>query len=114
MSLLEQLKNTDLVGITFIRDYIQLLLDGPVFNIYTLPNIHAREMLILSTDAGYYDTLCSLIGKKILLVYEDEKEEKIVITLSNNYKLIISLKIEDKTCAEAAMLYFEDSQWKAW
>jgi hypothetical protein len=72
-SILKLIETLELIGITFIRSYIQFLFDGPVLNTYTLPLIKIEGKIITSTDFGYYDTLCTFIGKKIISAYEDEK-----------------------------------------
>lgn|SRR5690554_6079715 len=114
-SILKFLETLELVGITFIRDYIQFLFDGPVLNTYTLPLIKIENKIITSTDFGYYDTLCSLINKKILLANEDEKEEKIIIKFEGDVEFFVSLKSEDRNCVEAAMLQLEaDDEWNIW
>ncbi len=113
--ILKFLETLELVGIAFIRDYIQFLFDGPVLNTYTLPLIKIESKIIMSTDFGYYDTLCRLIGKKIISAYEDEKEEKITIKFESDVELFVSLKPEDRNCAEAVMLQLEtEGKWNVW
>lgn len=113
--ILESLENLELAGITFIKDYIQFLFDGPIFNAYTLPQIRVKNETITSTDLGYRDTLCSLINKKVISAYEDEKEEKIMIGFENDTVISVSLKDEDRACAEAAMLQLETTgEWNIW
>jgi hypothetical protein len=113
--ILKFLEMLELVGITFIRDYIQFLFDGPVLNTYTFPQIKIDNKIVTSVDIGYYDTLCSLINKKIVFANEDEKEEKIVIKFESDIELLVSLKSEDRNCAEAAMLQLEtDGGWNVW
>lgn len=114
-SILKFIETLELIGITFIRDYIQFLFDGPVLNTYTLPLIKIESKIITSTDFGYCDTLCRLIGKKIISAYEDEKEEKITIKFETDAELFVSLKSEDRNCAEAVMVQLEaDGTWNAW
>ena len=108
------LETLELVGITFIRGYIQFLFDGPVLNTYTLPLIKIGNKIINSTDFGYYDTLCSLISEKITLAYENEREERITIKFEGDIELLVSLKSNDRNCAEAAMLQLEDGNWNVW
>ncbi len=113
--ILKFLETLELAGITFIRGYIQFLFDGPIFNTYTLPQIKTKNKIIASTDLGYYDTLCMLIGKKISSAYDDEKEKKITIKFEDDIELFVSLKSEDRNCAEAAMLQLEaEEKWNVW
>lgn len=114
-SILRFIETLELVGITFIRGYIQFLFDGPVLNTYTLPLIKIESKTIISTDFGYCDALCRLIGKKIISAYEDEKEEIITIKFERSTELLVSLKPEDRNCAEAVMLQLEtNSEWNIW
>jgi hypothetical protein len=112
---LNQLENLELAGITFIRDYIQFLFDGPLLNTYTLPHIKIHGKVLASTDYGYYDTMCSLIGKTIISTHEDQEDEKLTIKFENEFELFVSLKLEDRDCVEAAMLRIvPDGEWKIW
>lgn len=113
--ILKSLEKLELSGITFIRDYVQFLFDGSVFNASTFPQIRIDKKVINSTDIGYCDTLRSLINKKILFAKEDKQKEKIVIRFENDVELMISLKLEDRSSAEAAMLQLEtDGEWNVW
>lgn len=112
---LKLLELLELVGITFIRDYIQFLFDGPILNTYTLPQIKIQDKFTISTDFGYHDTLCSLIGKRVISAFEDERKEKIVIKFESDINLFVSLRLEDRNCVEAAMLQIEkDGEWDVW
>lgn len=114
-SVLKSLEGLELAGITFIRGYIQFLFDGPFFNTYTLPQLVTKDKIMTSTDFGYCDSLCSLINKKIISAYEDENEEKIKIKFESDIEILVSLKSEDRNCAEAALLQLEiDSEWNVW
>jgi len=56
-----------------------------------------------------------LISNKIISAYEDEKEEKITIKFECDIELFVSLKSEDRNCAEAVMLQFEtEGKWNVW
>jgi len=114
-SILKLLEALELVGITFISGYIQFLFDESVLNTYTLPLINKESKIIRPTDFGYYDTLYKLIGKKIITAYEDEKEEIIKIRFDSDTELSVSLKAEDRNCAEAVMLQLEaEGKWNIW
>ena len=113
--MLKSLENLELAGITFIRGYIQFLFDGPVLNTYTLPQIKTGNKELTFMEYGYYDTLCSLIGKRVLSAYEDKKENRIVIQFESGIELVVSLKLEDRKCAEAVMLQInQEKKWDIW
>jgi len=112
---LDLLITLELVGISFIRDYIQFIFDDPLLNTYTLPQVKIHGRILSSKDNGYYDILCSLIGKIVLNAYEDEKEERLIIQFNNDIELNVSLKSEDRDCVEAAMLRLEPKgEWIVW
>jgi len=102
---LEGLKALELAGITMIRDYLQFLFDGPVFNAYVLPQITIGNNTYKSTDFGYYDVLHSLIGHTVSSAYEDKIEEKIIVRFENDMEFSVSLKEQGKDFLEVAMLY---------
>ena len=113
--ILKSLEMLELVGVTFIRDYIQFLFDGPVLNTYTLPLIRIENKIVTSIDFGYYDNLCSLINRKIISSYEDENEERIVIKFEGDVEVFVSLKLEDRNCVEAVMLQLDtEGKWQIW
>lgn len=110
---LRLLKNLELVGITFIRDYIQFLFEDPLLNTYTLPQVKILDRVLHFNQKGYYDTLCSLIGRRVIDAIENN--ENIVIRFEGDIDLTISLKLEDRSTVEAAMLRLEaDGQWTIW
>ena len=114
-SILKFLEDLALAGVTFIRDYIQFLFDDAVLNTYTLPQIRTEIGQISSAQHGYCDALCSLIGKRVLHANEYAKEEKIVIQFEDDKEITISLKLEDRVCAEAAMFQiWRDRTWNVW
>jgi hypothetical protein len=104
----------DLAGITFIRDYIQFLFDGPVFNTYTLPSVKTNEGIFDQKTPGYRDALCGLIGKIVTATHEEPKV-KISIQFVDGASIEVSLKEEDRVCAEAAILQSGSAKdWNVW
>ena len=110
---LRSLITLELIGITFIRDYIQFLFEEPLLNIYTLPQVKILDKVLQFNQNGYYDKLCSLIGKTVIDVYENN--DNLVIKFEGEIELQISLKLEDRSTLEAAMLRLgANSQWTIW
>lgn len=113
-SILRHLENAELIGITFIKAYIQFIFEGATLNTYTLPKIQTSNKTFFYTEPGYYDTLYSLIGKRILSATE-EKEKKIKMKFENGIVLSVSLKMEDRVCVEAVILQVEsEGEWNVW
>lgn len=113
-SILSYLVGKELAGVTFVRNYVQLLFDGPIFNLYTLPQIKVTDKIITSEQFGYCDYLCQLINHIVLTAYEDLIAEMIVIKFQNDEEIIISFKEDDKNMADAAILQFENGEWNVW
>jgi hypothetical protein len=114
-TILKYLESVELIGVTVIHDYIQFLFEGIILNTYTLPKIRTETKVLSLTDYGYYDEICSLIGKKVISAYEDKEEKNIIIQFNNYIYVIVSLKDEDRSCAEAATLQIaKNSQWEVW
>ena len=113
VQILRFLINLELIGITFIRDYMQFLFEDPLLNIYTLPQVKVLNRVFQFNQEGYYDTLCSLIGKSVIDACEDD--ENLIIRFEGDVELKISLKLEDRVTVEAAMLRLEtEGQWTIW
>ncbi len=111
---LKYLENRGLAGITFVRGYIQFLFDGPVLNVYTLPRVKTANEKFSPETPGYHDALCALIDKTVIATHE-EPREKILIQFSDGASIEISLKEEDRVCAEAAMLQTGSAKdWNVW
>jgi len=111
---LDCLIKRDLAGITFIRDYIQFLFDGPIFNTYTLPSVKTAKGIFAPKTPGYCDALCGLIGKSVTATHEEPKA-KISIQFADGASIEVSLNDEDRVCAEAAMLQTGSAKdWNVW
>lgn len=104
----------ELAGITFVRDYMQFLFDGPVLNAYTRPSVTTAKRVLGPSTPGYCDALCGLIGKRVTATHE-EPNARIFIEFADGAYIEISLKDEDRVCAEAAMLQTgSPAEWSVW
>ena len=104
----------ELASVTFVRGYFQLNVDGPYLNVYTTPEIGFAGSIIKSNELGFYDKLCQLVGKKILSAKEFSGI-CLMLNFEGDIFLRISLKPEDRQCAEAAMLQDgTGKQWNVW
>jgi hypothetical protein len=107
------LKNCNLVGITFIHDYLQLLLEGPKLNPklngYVWPQIKTEGGLFSLESVGYRDILCGQIGKKVSDAAVSDEE--IVLIFSDKSEIHFSFREEDLSGPEAVMLCANDHTW---
>ena len=113
-SILKLLEGRELAAITFIRDYIQFLFDGPILNAYTLPQVTIANATLNPETPGYCDALCAQLGKTVA-VADEEYNQRIFFQFCDRTVISISLRDEDRVCVEAAMLQAESGKrWNVW
>lgn len=69
VSKLFDLKGREVDAITFVRDYVQLSLEGNILNAYVWPVIDDGETLLHEGTTGYRERMCNLIGKQVEDLY---------------------------------------------
>lgn len=67
-------EHCELAGIAFVRDYIEFHFDGPILRALVDPIVFLSNRTVASTDTGWRDALCSLIGKEIAKIEIRENE----------------------------------------
>lgn len=97
------LVDQELAGVTFIRDYVQLLFDGPTLNLYVWPSITTQEGIFEAMCGNYKNVLCNQIGRKVIKF--DYNSTKIDILFDNNVNITVYLSDSNKRCAEFAALW---------
>jgi len=113
-AVLDELKNRELAGVTFVRDYVQLLFDGPYLNAYVVPIVKTTQKTFTPGAPGYRDALCEQIGERVSDVCV-KRGDKLVIGFDDGVTLKVSLKEADRSTLEAAMLQADSSRrWNVW
>jgi hypothetical protein len=109
-----KLVHCQLCTVTFLKDYVQLNFDGPMFNFYEFPTVKVGDEEFNSKRFGYCDKICSLIGKAV--AYVDEIENfGITIKFEDESTIFLSLKLEDRSSVEAAMFQAGNNEgWIVW
>lgn len=111
---LKNLFQRELCAITFLKEYVQFNFDGPVFNFYEFPMVGAEGNWSSSVDPGYFDRVCKLIGAKLVSVKE-VPDTSLNLGFENGISVELSLREEDRSTAEAAMLQAGDGNgWLVW
>jgi hypothetical protein len=100
-------------SIIFVRDYLQISLDGPGFTLITWPRVKLGGKTLSQQTPGYRDALCQLIGKTVVDVAKIPHEQ-LTIVFSENILLEVSLKDEDRRAAEAATYHDQQKVMKSW
>ncbi|MFZ5904216.1 MAG: hypothetical protein ACOYZ8_11775 [Chloroflexota bacterium] len=106
------LVGTELSSVEFVRDYLQLRFDGPCLNVLTDPVLTIDNKEYKRIDFGFCDRLCQFIGKQVVVATIDK--DKILLGFSEERKIVISLKEEDRKTDEAAIFYANKDQWWVW
>lgn len=112
-SVLKNLENRELAGVTFIRDYLQLSFDGPSMTIYLWPVVKNKGAIFTIDKSGYRDSLCDQIGKLVTQTIENP-DEILRLQFSDGSEIEVSLKEDDQIGPEAAALLLEDEAWFVW
>lgn len=64
----QDLIDFEVSAISFVRDYVEIHFDGPVVRLFDGPNIISKSDCIRFPSHGSRDSLCSLIGKRVLKI----------------------------------------------
>ena len=62
----------ELSGVSFVRDYVEFLFDGPVLRVMSEPQVRLADRWVSFPDPPFRDTACTLIGGAITGVEADE------------------------------------------
>ena len=111
LRLLEEILGSQLSSVEFVRDYLQLRFDGPCINVYNPLTVRTQQCEITSWNCGFRDLLCKQITKIVdNVTFESEKELRIQFT--DTSEIIVSLRTEDYSSAEA--IYCHGFQGEGW
>ncbi len=112
--ILKKLEREELTGITFIRNYLQLLFDTAYLNAYVWPVVRMGDEVFHEETKGYRDALCQQINKIVLGIVEIPNE-KIILLFPEDCEVEFSLKDEDKTGPESIMIQTDlGKSWGVW
>jgi hypothetical protein len=93
-------EDSELAGVAFVRDYIEFYFDGPILRALIDPTVTIGNHLSRSSDEGWRNTLCSLIGKKIKTLSIEENATCELVFVSGE---IVSI---DLATGEAESVHF--------
>lgn len=99
MESISALAGSQLVAVTFVKDFMQLALEGPQashvhrVNVYNPSRVQAGGTSFRWGEAGYRDVLCACIDAHVARAASEA--EQIVLEFSNGTIFTISLRKED-------------------
>jgi hypothetical protein len=105
---LRKLIGSKLSSVEFVMDYVQLRFDGPTLTAYTTPAVVRNDEKYAWDEPGYRDALCGQIGH---LLQEVSVDEQVKLTFDNAASVLISLRDEDYSGAEALYLSLDKTHW---
>jgi hypothetical protein len=111
--LLSRLVGLELGSVVFVRDYVQLVFDGPRLTCFVWPMISVGGSVLGIHDAGYRDALCSLIGHSVTATTEATGQGlRVDFTLGS---VVLHPSIDEVDGPEIGMLDgFDDHAWMVW
>jgi hypothetical protein len=101
-SLLADLVGEELASVIFVRDYVQLDVDGQRLSLYVWPGVATDGDVRHLGDPVYRDALCRLIGR-VVTSTEESREAGLVIHLGA-YSVTVKPKANEVAGPEIAML----------
>ena len=100
----EALANANaLTEVRVVHDYLQFIFEPYTLSVYAPVEIHEGHRALKLRDIGYYDAICFLIGQTLTAVVR-ERSRRLQFTFSGGIDLFVSMRGEDATCPEAAIL----------
>jgi hypothetical protein len=85
----EDLVGCEVSGVSFVRDYVEVLFDGPVLRGLASPMVREGERVARFPEPGSRDALCRLIGRKVELA--EDRHDALVLTVEGPIELTISM-----------------------
>ncbi len=81
----EDLVGCEVSGVSFVRDHVEMLFDGPVLRSLASPMVREGDQVARFPEPGSRDALCRLIGRTVELA-EDRHD---ALALFVEYKLML-------------------------
>lgn len=89
--------------VRFVHEYVQFVLWPHTLSIYPQLRVSSQAHIFSASDPGFYDSICKLIGQKLVKVIRIEGVQ-LEFTFSNGTTFFVSLRPEDAVGPEIAML----------
>jgi hypothetical protein len=86
---LRDVEGEELGSVCFVRDYIELIFDGPLLRVFSPLTIQAQQTSLSVGDIGFRDALCGLIGLEIAGTQEDD--DRLALSFRGHAVLIVPL-----------------------
>jgi hypothetical protein len=96
----DDLRGLELSGVAFIRDYVELLFDGPIVRCYAPPEVVTDMGSVRFPSEGSRDALCRLIGGEVVAV--SVGDESLSIELDGSRQVRVDFTPEWDEGREAA------------
>lgn len=103
LSSLERLVGKSVSSVCFLPGYVQLTFEELILTCYTNPTLIVSDQASDSRSLGYKDNLCQLIGQSVQSAVE-KLREGLTVYFEGGDSLAVSLRFEDASSVEAAML----------
>ena len=92
-SALDVLVGTDLYGVSFVLDYVNLLFDKNTVLTTSLPTVLSKGAVVIPGSIGYRDLLVDQIGRVVKSISETKSE--LEIRLDNDVAIVTRLDVKE-------------------
>jgi hypothetical protein len=75
------LAGRELSAVCFVRDYVELDLDGPVLRFLAPPRVVLHGAALVFPEKGSHDALCALIGRTVRQA--EDREDRLTLAFGN-------------------------------
>lgn len=96
----EDLRGLELAGVAFVRDYVELLFDGPIVRCYAPPEVVTEVESVRFPNERSRDALCELIGRQVVAV--SVADDNLSIELDGSSQVRVDFSLEWDEGREAA------------
>ena len=94
------LTGAEIAAISFVRDYVEVLFDGPILRCISNPTVVIKGMMFRFPEPGSRDALCLLIGASVASVSLEEGK-RLELTTERGDSLVVPLNDEAQRGGEA-------------
>jgi hypothetical protein len=83
----EDLVGCEVSGVSFVRDFVEVLFDGPVLRSLASPMVREGDRVARFPEAGSRDALCRLVGRTVELA--EDRSDALVLVVEGPIELTI-------------------------
>jgi hypothetical protein len=104
----EDLVGCEVSGVSFLRDFVEVLFDGPVLRSLASPMVREDDRVARFPEAGSREALCRLIGRTV--EQAEDRSDALVLVVEGPIELTISMYDPGAGCEAAHFMGMRDGK----